>query len=83
MEAKSNDVAAKGSAESVVIEMGKKSRKKVKKLRRGRGPLLEEVNDTITELQAEGKLETGVAPVIVVVRGKQKSSLRSLTRKFL
>jgi len=83
MEAKSNDGAAKGSTESVVIDMGKKSRKKVKKLRRGRGPLLEEVNDTITELQAEGKLEAGVAPVIVVVRGKQKSSLRGITRRFL
>ena len=83
MEAKSNDVAAKGSTEAVVIDMGKKSRKKVKKLRRGRGPLLEEVNDTITELQAEGKLEAGVAPVIVVVRGKQKSSLRGITRRFL
>ena len=83
MEAKSNDGAAKGSTEAVVIDMGKKSRKKVKKLRRGRGPLLEEVNDTITELQAEGKLEAGVAPVIVVVRGKQKSSLRGITRRFL
>ena len=83
MEAKSKDVEVKANAESVVIDMGKKGRKKVKKLRRGRGPLLEDVNDVITELQAEGKLNADAAPVIVVVRGKKKNSLRSLTRRWL
>ena len=83
MEAKSKDVKAKGNVEAVVVDMGKRSRKKVKKLRRGRGPLLEEVNDAISELQAEGKLNADAAPVIVVVRGKKKNSLRSLTRRWL
>ena len=83
MEDNEKDDGANGHESAIVIDLGKKNRKKVKKLRRGRGPLLEKVDDAITELQQEGRLSNNVTPVIVVVRDKKKNSIRSLTKRWL
>ena len=40
MEANKKDGGASGHESAVVIDLGKKGRKKIKKLRKGRGPLL-------------------------------------------
>lgn len=58
-------------ASAVIIDLGQKSRKKIKRLRRGEGVLFDSVADTIAELQAEGKLGVGAQPVIVVVEKKR------------
>lgn len=62
----------------IVIDLGKKSRKRVKQLRRGEGPLLKEVADAIEELKAAGTVSASAQPVIVVVRQKPCSKLNAM-----
>lgn len=56
----------------VMIDLGKQTRKKVKRLRRGEGPLLEEVINSIEGLRSEGKVSASAQPVIVIVERKQR-----------
>lgn len=60
----------------VIIDLGKRRRKQVKKLRRGEGKLLNDINGAVEELRTAGTLGADAQPVIVVVRekrGKTKS----------
>jgi hypothetical protein len=61
----------------VVVDLGKKSRKQVKQLREGRGKLLIEVNDVISELRKTDSLSSG-QPVVVVVQPRRRVRDRSL-----
>ncbi len=83
MEANKKDGGASGHESAVVIDLGKKGRKKIKKLRKGRGPLLETVDDAITELKEKGEVSKSAAPVIVVVREKKRNRLSRLYNKVL
>ena len=68
------------TAPAVVVDLGKKSRKKVKKLRKGKGPLLEDVDDAIAQLRSDGSIGEGAVPVIVVVRQKEKNPISGFTQ---
>jgi hypothetical protein len=59
----------------LLIDLGKKSRKKIKQLRRGTGKLLDEVQRCMQELRAAGTVPQSSQPVLMLVREKQ-SSLR-------
>jgi hypothetical protein len=59
-------------AEPVLIDLGRKRRKLVKQLRRGRGPLLEDVTRVIQELKDNGSIAGSAQPVIVIVRERMK-----------
>jgi hypothetical protein len=52
----------------IIIDIGKKSRKSIKQLRRGEGKLMNEVNDAIKELREASKITGNAQPIIVVVR---------------
>jgi hypothetical protein len=56
----------------VVADLGSRSRKSIKKLRRGRGPLLEDAQKLIQQLQAEAGVAAGAQPVIVIVKERRK-----------
>ena len=45
---------------SVIIDLGEKSRKKIKRLRRGEGALYESVTDTIADLLPSGCVVIGI-----------------------
>ena len=62
----------------VIVDLGKKRRKAVKRLRRGSGKLMDEVNATLQELKNAGTIGAASQPVIVVVRER-----RRLTRNIL
>lgn len=63
--------------EPVIIDFGKKKKKAIRKLRRGKpGRLLSKVEDTIEQLRASGEFEDGVRPIIIVVRQKARRSKR-------
>lgn len=64
------------SGEMVVIDMGEHSRRRVKKLRRGEGRLMEKVEDTLADLEEQGVIEAAAQRVIIVVR--QEPSLGGL-----
>jgi len=68
------------TAPAVVVDLGKKSRKKVKKLRKGKGPLLEDVDDAIAQLRSDGSIGEDAVPVIVVVRQKEKNPISGFTQ---
>jgi hypothetical protein len=60
----------------VVVDLGRKKRKQIKKLRRGTGPLMDDLQELIEKLRASGHLAAGATPVVMVV--KQKPRRRSL-----
>jgi hypothetical protein len=56
----------------ILIDLGKKKRKAVRRLRKGRGKLLDQVKETVDELQTSGAVGEAVQIVLVVVRQKQR-----------
>ena len=62
------DAQQTATAEATILDFGKKKRKRVKQLRKGKGPLLEDVKLTIADLKAKGAVPADAHTVIVVVR---------------
>jgi hypothetical protein len=52
----------------LVVNLGRKKPKAIKQLRRGEGPLMDDVLQLIERLRADGKLASGAAPVVMVVK---------------
>jgi len=59
----------------IVIDLGKKQRKQVKKLCRGEGKLVTIVADCLEELKSAGTIAENSQPIIVVVEKKAKPVL--------
>ena len=60
--------------EPILIDLGKRKRKQVKKLRRGKpGRLMDEVQKCIEELKSNDTIAQDAQPVIVVIRQKEKN----------
>lgn len=74
---KAPERAASHSGEApVIVDMGKKTKKQIKQLRKGRGKLLDAVNDTLHELRTAGSISASAQPVVIVVR--QRPTLKSV-----
>jgi hypothetical protein len=63
--------ASASSANPLIVDLGKKRRKDVKRLRKGRGKLLAKVNSTLQELKTAGTISSTAEPVVVIVREKK------------
>jgi hypothetical protein len=59
-----------------VLDLGEHRRKRVKKLRKGGGRLMEKVEDAVASLQEQGVLKPDAQTVVVVVR--EEWSLRGM-----
>lgn len=59
-----------------VLDLGEHRRKRVKKLRKGEGRLMEKVEDAVASLQEQGVLKADAQTVVVVVR--EEWSLRGM-----
>ena len=71
--AKKDSPASSGaSPDPILIDLGKQSRKRTRRLRKGRGRLMRDVQECIDELRQEGKISGEAQPVIVVVRQKRR-----------
>jgi hypothetical protein len=55
----------------IIIDMGKKKKKDIKRLRKGKGKLMSDVDNCIQELRDTGEITSSVRPVVVVVAQKQ------------
>jgi len=55
----------------IIVDLGKKRRKDVKRLRKGEGKLFDQVTSTIQELKTAGTISGNAEPVILVVRQKR------------
>ncbi len=59
----------------IVVSLGKKKKKTIKRLKRGKGPAMSEVNDVIAQVyanlgdHADGKL---IVPVVMIYKAKQR-----------
>lgn len=58
----------------VVLDLGKKSRKQVRRLRKGKGKLMDKINEVVEELRADGNIAASAQPVIIVVRQRDKKT---------
>lgn len=58
----------------IILDLGRKKRKAVRKLRKGNGRLLDEAMDAVDELRRVGTVSKSAQPVIVVVREKRRSN---------
>ena len=59
----------------VILDIGKKQRKKrIRRLRKGRGKLFNRVRDLVEEMKEDGTIDSGAQPVVIVVRQKGKKS---------
>ncbi len=65
---------AKGNL--TVIDLGEHSRKRIKKLRRGEGRLMEKIEDTLGDLEEQGVIEASAQTVVIIVR--EEPSLGSI-----
>ncbi len=66
------------SKSPIIVDLGRKKRKAVKRLRRGSGKLMDEVNVTLQELRNAGTIGANVQPVIIVVSERRRSGVRQL-----
>ena len=57
----------------LIIDLGKQRRKRIKRLRRGEGPLMERIDEAIEDLKAAGKIPANACPVIVIVKQKKRN----------
>jgi Family of unknown function (DUF6200) len=64
----------------VVVDLGKQKRGRIKKLRKGDGPLMERVQGVIDELRVGGTVGDNAQAVVIVVREKVPFPLSGLVR---
>ncbi|WP_438022411.1 hypothetical protein [Sorangium sp. So ce233] len=66
-------VAAEALQRPTIIDLGKKSRKRVKKLRKGRpGGLMSKVQEVIEQLRQAGSVPASAHTVVVIVRERKR-----------
>lgn len=64
-----------GPSSPVVADLGARSRKAIKKLRKGEGPLLEDVEKLVAQLKADRAVAQGAQPVVVIVKERRRSGM--------
>lgn len=60
------------SKDPILVDLGKQKRGRVKDLRKGKGRLMDDLDQTLADLRAEGSVAEGAQPVIIVVERKKK-----------
>lgn len=66
-------VAASTGASLLVIDIGKKQKKKdIKKLRKGAGKLTDKVKEVVDQLREENAISADAQPIVIVVREKPR-----------
>ena len=58
----------------IIIDLGKQKRKKVKRLRKGGGSLMDDVQGAVEVLQEDGKVAAAAQIVFVVVEEKPEKA---------
>jgi hypothetical protein len=51
----------------VIVDVGRQSRKRIKRLRDGRGKLMRDINEVLGRLRLDGTVKDGAQVVVVVV----------------
>ena len=64
--------AATSDQPMVIVDLGKRSKKQIKRLRRGEGRLMDRVGQTVDQLRAEQEIDAKAEVVVFVVREKDR-----------
>lgn len=65
--------AASSGASLLVIDIGKKQKKKdIKRLRKGTGKLTDKLKEVVEQLREENAISADAQPVVIIVREKAK-----------
>jgi hypothetical protein len=71
--APTSETAKPQTAAPIIVDLGKKSRKDIRRLRKGQeGKLLSRVEETVEHLRESGAITGGAAPIVIVVRQRKK-----------
>lgn len=63
----------KTESQPIVIHMGKKKKKQIKKYHKGKGSMFEEVKATIEQLKKQYQDTNSIQPVVVISKKKQRN----------
>jgi hypothetical protein len=75
-EGSSRDTEEDRASQLVVVELARRrSPEQIKRLRKGQGRLIRDIDDTVRELVKSGTISADAQPVVVVVRETLASSL--------
>jgi hypothetical protein len=55
-----------------IVDLGRRSKKQIKRLRKGQGRLLDRVEQTVDQLKADNEIDAKSEVVVVVVKQKDK-----------
>ena len=67
-----NGTAVAEQKSMLLLDLGTKSKKNVRRLRKGRGKLLNRINGTIEDLKADGEIDENSQVVVVVVKQRDR-----------
>jgi len=68
-----NEPAADAPRMPTIIDLGKKSRKRVRRLRKGRpGGLMSKVQEVLEQMREAGAMPASAHPVVVIVRERKR-----------
>jgi len=67
-----NGTAVVEQKSMLLLDLGTKSKKNVRRLRKGRGKLLNRINGTIEDLKADGEIDENSQVVVVVVKQRDR-----------
>jgi hypothetical protein len=56
----------------IILDFGNQSRKKIRRLRRGKGPLMDDVKEAIQEVEQSGAIPAGSPVVVAVVKQRRR-----------
>ena len=77
---KEKEVEAK---EPIIVDMGKKSRKQVRKLRKGKpGKLMDRVEETVEHLRESGAIDASAQTVVIVVKERTRRRGKRFTKMW-
>ncbi|HYV48510.1 MAG TPA: hypothetical protein VFA20_26805 [Myxococcaceae bacterium] len=72
---KPSTVDLSGDSRLVVIDLGKKqSGKKIRRLRQGQGPLMDDIKDLVAKTKENLGVKESTIPIVVVVQKKRRNN---------
>ena len=61
--------------QATVLDLGRQKRKRIRQLRKGKGPLLEDIKLAVQDLKTKGVVPADAHTVVVVVREKRPRNM--------
>jgi hypothetical protein len=61
---------------AIVVDRGKHRRKSIRQLRRGEGPLMDDVRGCVEELKSAGTIAAAAQPLVIIVRQRRRKRAR-------